>query len=165
MANNEFVIPSMEILNMIGYSKIAFLLRDPASGNNKEYIENVINYYHNVDPLSIPFMAIYFLDFLNKRVPLMDESFTLFSIILLNIDIEDQDEDQDEDNNLFNTVILSLDDETIWDIDINEIKNMFENQKLTIYDIIFWKFGKDSLDDFKTWVSENYSMLCRRITS
>ena len=103
MAQNDFVIPCVNMLNMIGYSKIAFLLRDPASGNNKEYIENVINYYHNVDPLSIPFMAIYFLDFLNKRVPLMDESFTLFSIILLNIDIEDQD----EDNNLFNTVILS----------------------------------------------------------
>ena len=164
MANNEFVIPSMEILNMIGYSKISFLLRDPASGNTKEYFENNINYYQINDPLSTPFMAIYFLDFLNKQPPLIDETFILFSSILLNIG-EDQDEDQDEEDTLFNTVILSIDDETIWDIDINEIKNMYENLNLTIHDIIFWKFGKDSLDSFKEWVLENYSITNRRCVS
>jgi hypothetical protein len=160
MAENDFVVPMVNILSMVGYSKINFLLRYPPSGNNKEYIENIINYYHINDPLSTPFMAIYFLDFLNKQPPLMDESFTLFSTILLNID--DEDSDEDDNNNLFNTVILSVDDEYIWDIDINEIKNMYENQKLTIYDIIFWKFGKNSLDNFKEWVFENYSNMARR---
>ena len=150
MLNNECIIPEEDTQSIIGFSKFSFLLREPISGEKKEYIENIINYYINTDPFSTPHIAIYFLDFLQHNNP-YDESFMLFANFYLN-----------NDNRSCDGFFISSDDEDCWDISLHELSDICDNFQFSIINVIEWKFGTEVLDRFNEWILDNQSSNQRR---